>query len=401
MEGRFFERRRALARWLWALALALALPAIFKVSIGDVYRVRSHSMEPVLRGATAPALGGPEGGERVLVLYGVPRALRRFDLVVAEQEGEEHPAVKRVAGLPGESVRIADGDLLVDGRHLDAREPRPRPVALFDARRHPAAGQFQVAGEVELGAEVWKMRAGTTAARASWTGRLDDGYLSANSTRVAGHHEVGDGVVQGELRLPDRAASMFLEWTERGDRFRGWLDFEPPSLARARLVRSSDAAGAEWQELVAAEWALGLETWVEFEFGNVDNVLVLRLGRSEPLRASFAANTPVQGAPDPAYRHLAPRLTLGVERGSGELRNVVVGRDLHYTARGRFAVESALVLGPDEVFLLGDNSGESADGRDWGPTPLRALIGTPRTVLWPRWRALEGRSPAHSAADRP
>jgi signal peptidase I len=44
-------------------------------------------------------------------------------------------------------------------------------------------------------------------------------------------------------------------------------------------------------------------------------------------------------------------------------------------------------LGPDDYFLLGDNSTASTDSRHFGPVKASELIGRPLAVLWPdpRW----------------
>jgi signal peptidase I len=40
-------------------------------------------------------------------------------------------------------------------------------------------------------------------------------------------------------------------------------------------------------------------------------------------------------------------------------------------------------FGPDEYFMLGDNSSASADSRDWGQVPQRMLLGRAIAVYWP------------------
>jgi signal peptidase I len=38
---------------------------------------------------------------------------------------------------------------------------------------------------------------------------------------------------------------------------------------------------------------------------------------------------------------------------------------------------------PDHFFMMGDNRGQSADSREWGPVPKKWLIGQARVTYWP------------------
>ena len=76
--------------------------------------VRSRSMEPTLRDGTL-WLTRPFGR----------RTVRRGDVVVADSAELGRRIVKRVVGLPGKVLVVADGRTSVDGRPLD--EPYATP----------------------------------------------------------------------------------------------------------------------------------------------------------------------------------------------------------------------------------------------------------------------------------
>lgn len=46
-------------------------------------------------------------------------------------------------------------------------------------------------------------------------------------------------------------------------------------------------------------------------------------------------------------------------------------------------VPNTWVLRSGEYFVLGDNRGDSSDSRDWGPVPVKDIIGKAALVYWP------------------
>jgi len=60
------------------------------------------------------------------------------------------------------------------------------------------------------------------------------------------------------------------------------------------------------------------------------------------------------------------------------------GSDSRGYERRRFEV----TLGPDEYFMLGDNTNKSADSRMWGPVKRELIVGVADLIYWPpaRWR---------------
>ena len=83
---------------------------------------------------------------------------------------------------------------------------------------------------------------------------------------------------------------------------------------------------------------------------------------------------------------------LGVEAGAGDVSDVRIYRDVHYTSalayspRRPFGVDAPYSLGPDEFFVLGDNSPVSNDSRFWPDSPVvpgELLLGKPFLVHLP------------------
>jgi signal peptidase I len=99
-------RRRTAGRLLTGIALVLVLVVAAVVSgvlPVRVLRVESDSMSPTL-----------DAGDLVLVARG-PGDLRRGDVVVVRHPGTGEELVKRAVALGGDTVRLDDGVLVVDG----------------------------------------------------------------------------------------------------------------------------------------------------------------------------------------------------------------------------------------------------------------------------------------------
>ncbi len=139
-------RRRGLPAWAWkalgvskiafevtVLAAAIWL-FVFRVSV-----VSGHSMDPSL-----------EAGDRLVVdrIGSQWGSIGRFDLVVFEcpdSAGVDY--VKRVLGLPGETVQLNMGDLYVDGELVEQRFPHEREEYATYPETPLAEDEYYVVGD--------------------------------------------------------------------------------------------------------------------------------------------------------------------------------------------------------------------------------------------------------------
>ena len=397
-------------RWtlvLWGATVLLVVALCLKFFVADVYRVETGSMRPTIFGGRDRP-DGPEDAEHVLVRYARGLTPARFDLVVLRAEDGSAPLVKRVCGLPGEDFAIRDGDLFVNGRRLAPDAPRPEPITVFDDRWLDVERFFEYRhdGSVRREAAEWVIegRAAGGSLLFFHPGLRDD-YLDRHHQRVAGLREVNDAVLELEVRLDELAGQrIVLELVEEGDAFTLELVAEAPT-GSLRLVRKNprplqrmrDSEGAlpPEQPLVVLPVSLVAGRWIDLAFSNIDNRLALSSRALQlTLTHDYPENQPWPTLLAPGQKTLGPRVAFGAEGAPVRLRGVRIRRDLYYTDVGTYAVLDPVHLGPDEYFLLGDNSAASTDSRHFGPKDASQFLGRPLAVVWPAWRRLEGVGPS-------
>jgi len=99
-----------------ASILTVAAGALAAFALGRWWRAAIYGVD-VAGDSMAPAL---EAGDWLLVRRrGLPDGEHAFGLVVTARAPEGRLLLKRIVGLPGETVQVADGALRIDGRRLD------------------------------------------------------------------------------------------------------------------------------------------------------------------------------------------------------------------------------------------------------------------------------------------
>ncbi|HID77607.1 MAG TPA: hypothetical protein EYP56_16625 [Planctomycetaceae bacterium] len=338
------------------------------------------------------------------------RPPRRWELIAFRHP--ERPsllAIKRVVGLPGETVLLRYGQLFINGQV--ARKDLARQLALsvtvYDAAHRPPSGagtpRWQPQGEATgwgsfQGRFVCPPRAAP--APIDWlvyhhvlrfSGGL--GVREAKITsRLAynqwlGVWQTGSSVVT-DVGMSFRLARLWGDgqlWLRAADGARRFRVAIEPRHGVFRIYRGDRALGGD-RPLGA--WS-GQPRVV---FSLVDCQLLLAVdGRTLVSLPFSSARQAAPGTPRP--------LAIGC-RGLGvEIRDLRVFRDIAYgppaEKRAYWAVDKPVRLGQDEYFVLGDNSAISDDSRSW-PTspgvPRRLVVGKPFLVLWPGRRVRLGRT---------
>ena len=377
----------ARAKWVPVTLIVAALLLLLRLFVIGVYEVDSRSMVPTLRGGS-----GEEQNERVLVRYGRGE-LERFDLVVLRRPGVKVPRVKRVVGLPGETVRLEFGDLIINGEKLPLSAPRPPLVEVFNDTSDQVEEWFQMGGtEVnpwERGEGLWHLAAeevpsGAAAGTMFFAKRLTAGHISGDPEAGPGGVSAADCVLGCEVRLGEEPAELHFILREQGDTFRAEVKTAQGSLKHVRIVQRW--RGGEELELRKSPLYADSEVWHTVRFGNVDDELFFEITPEggDRLRLTATARNHLDPsdrmAKGETYGH---RIGLGGAAGTADFRNIQVWRDFHYTDRGSHGKGEPVRLGPNELFVLGDNSPVSRDGRDWGPISASDVLGRPTHVAYP------------------
>lgn len=385
-----------------ALGSGVLLGAVAIVSrsvIGWVYPIGSGSMEPTLM-----------TGESVFLRYG-RRVPDRFDITAFRDLGGG-ASIKRAAGLPGEQFMInLSGDIRINGDFIPDAPGRPEPTLIFDSALQKVDEHWRHGGtdfdpwSFDAAAapgesEVWKLD-GQLVERGSDRGllrfqdRVTDGRLNEEGEYVHGLHVVHDVIVEFDVQVLGAGGYLRVLLSEQNDLFEvNVLMYEVEEEYRV-LVRTIRPRRAEAMEhpgptgFFRAPVPIG--EWVHVRLANIDNRISLAVG-DMTFQDDYVANTPRR---DPSTGRDAPfsageRVKIGACGLPARFKNIQVLRDFHVVPEGRFGVGTTITLGADEVFLLGDNSGNSRDSRERGPIKLEQILGTAKAVVLPvsRFRRL-------------
>jgi signal peptidase I len=336
------------------------------------------------------------------------RAPRRWELAAfASPRDAAKMLVKRVVGLPGESIRIEDGHVYVDGQvpRKTLSEQRAMRVPVYDANYAPTRGlalpaRWQGEGRQSqwgsAGGRFVRPAASSDQPPIDWlfythwrrAGGNDNevreepitdecAYNQALPRRVEDFHAVTDVMLSLRLVETFGQGSLVIRASDgRGD-FQVWLD---AGASLYKVLQNGRPVPAASGKLPRAPEGMLIEVSL------FDQQLLL----------AFDGRTAVTWPYDPSERPLRPTarpLAVGSQGLGVVVRDLRVYRNVYYTRpvgfEGRWGLDKPIRLGPDQYFVLGDNSPISDDSRTWPDGPAvdaKLLIGKPLIVLFPARR---------------
>jgi len=462
------KNRESFLETLESIVVAFVLAFIFRAFVVEAFVIPTGSMGPTLYGQHAEftctdcgyefavgadgSLGArpvcpncgltqplpPQmplySGDRILVLkflYDFEEP-RRWDVIVFRNPNEpKENYIKRLVGLPGETIELVRGNVTVDG-HI-ARKPDHVQEALWrlvhDTRKPPTRRQWRrrwIADRFwETADHGFALPRAPPAGKTAWLayfhrnnrGQRDNirDYYAYNSGATG--WQLGRNVCT-DLRLTTEATAaapetvLVIEMRAWNDRFRFRLGAKGGGTPAQILLNGKVVAASE-------DGVLPVGRATEVQVANVDHALMLLVDGD---RVTTVHRRPTTGQGDVAYEPtplsdeaqeayqrppndqrpppMAYELRVGALGGPVTLAYLRLDRDVYYVneqiqggEKGHGTEGNPFTLREDEFFVCGDNSPKSFDCRLWPldrpVVPRRNLVGKAFFVYWPaagtRW----------------
>jgi signal peptidase I len=356
-------------------------------------------------------------GDRVLVLkcqyqFAEPK---RWDVIVFKDPADPSSnVIKRLVGLPGETIEIIDGDIYIDGRITrkpdklqrelwipvydnDYQPVRPQEKS-FHGRSWCLPWQFDsTAWHVDANnvTRFELLREDSELYKLVYDGSAGNGLRAGYAYNGATYRDIRPYCSDLKVRFFAQGRGQLCagaELSKYGRSWRGWV--EDGTMFIGQVVEG------EVERVVERPLTEDPGAGAMIIFTNVDHLLTFQCGKDR-------VTCDLGEGPDDAGERLA-EIAPTVEifaRGKVRVSHLAIFRDIHYTVQHfsggdgpAKAVEgNGFRLGANEYFVLGDNSPNSYDGRWWtkpgvgnngvsyraGVVPRSYLVGKAVFVYWP------------------
>ncbi len=309
---------------------------------------------------------------------------QRDDLVVFREPGSGILAVKRVAGLPGDLVQLAQGDLFVNGkRYSRLVQSVADLVPMLDVAGPTIDKFFRLsANGFQLDEQQWWHLETSGLAFLRHPPMAD---MLLRGERIAGSLPAIDLGCAVDFQLQQSSAELELVLRKGSSTFHAHL-FDGGSSLRVERVEEPEST----RVVLVEKELMSARRQGQLFFTVTDDLLTLSLDE-EPLFAPIAVEHPSPHALSEVPAELSHFEQVGVG-GVGPLAiaRLRLGRDILYQSDGTYAVSSGLQLAEHQYFLLGDHPEQSRDSRQYGAVSQDRLLGTVGGRLWPRGWSMRG-----------
>jgi Signal peptidase, peptidase S26 len=323
-------------------------------------------------------------GERVIIdrwtyLQSNPQ---RGDVVAfIDSANQSEFAVKRVVGLPRETISIRGGDLFVDGDLFRKSLDETKQLATHvhdDTYRLAANESFPTRWKSDATATGWR----TTSTGYEWTptgpSESNDDWLMYRHWRcysspkprteespVTDNNAYNQGLSRELHEVTDLLLSCKVTLTESGEVAFLLHDGHEPFVAKVSAKNRSVTLLRGEDVIVRAMIPVSLDARrTSIEFGVIDQQLLVAVAGQPLVRHSY---TPQAGSPQPVSRPVG----IAARDGACSISSIKIHRDIYYLAPQRIDQASSEPLDDGAYFVLGDNSPLSRDSRQWSEPGVR------------------------------
>jgi len=381
------KKKQAWRENLEAVTMAIAVALLFKTFVLEVSKIPSGSMQPTLMGSPSANVF-----DRVLVdkLSFSFRDPKRWEIVVFKHPIERSRVmVKRLVGMPNEDLKIENGDLWT---RADASEPwsierRPQAVMNEHWKRidvdEPTRSSWQV-----MSGDDWRTTGRDISARGDGIARFRpnersivdayaDGYIDDLRAPVtaeaagrgvrAGMNAVGDLRVEADVEALAGTSLVSFELAE-GQRTYEFRIPGPGADANARPeIRVRDSATYGTSDAPVRRDEI-VEPGEPFRLEAGDEVAIAVENLDDRLRLFVDGDLWIEQAIEAAIDQRSS-VAISVRGAGADVSDVEVLRDLYYVPQD--LPHGKVTIPEERYFFLGDNTLDSADGRDWKSVKVR------------------------------
>ncbi len=268
------------------------------------------------------------------------RQPQRWEPVVFHSPADSQLTVKRIVGLPGEVVELRAGDVRINGQVATKSLSEMRALRQLIHEETNAVRRWR--------GKSWHWLGG------AWQVTTNDGdwhwlrYQHQNGEPITDDSTYNSGLTRRVFPVRDLCLSASVHVNGKG-------------LLAVRFDNGREQFS--WQGNVQSD--VLLET---FTF---DGRWQVFLNGELAMTENLDSNAQIVGSAAP--------FAIGTKNLDVAFSDLRIYRDIYHASRndelGITQPMTPIILGANEIFVLGDNGPISLDSRHWGPVPLRLVVG--------------------------